>query len=145
MQTYDYIVVGAGSAGAAVANRLSADPRNKVLLLEAFRTPAAVHPLAPVLGRHPKTLNDSGRSVDLRRDQHFVSDVSPEADIVAKPVAGQSMAKRLPDALQPLPAVNMYRLAREKTCVIRGEKCDDRSDLVRLPDPTQDVAIDHGV
>src|SRR5437764_2757196 len=32
---FDYVVVGAGTAGCIVANRLSANPRNRVLILEA--------------------------------------------------------------------------------------------------------------
>ena len=35
MESYDYIIVGAGSSGCVLANRLSADSKTRVLLIES--------------------------------------------------------------------------------------------------------------
>ena len=44
MSAYDYVIVGGGSAGCALANRISADPGTTVLVLEAGRSDIKLDP-----------------------------------------------------------------------------------------------------
>src|SRR5687768_12401634 len=43
-KNYDFVIVGGGSAGCALANRLSADPGTSVLVLEAGRSDFKIDP-----------------------------------------------------------------------------------------------------
>jgi choline dehydrogenase len=54
---FDYVIVGSGSAGCAVANRLSADGRHQVLLVEAGGRDRHYHIHVPLMVAH--ILNDT--------------------------------------------------------------------------------------
>lgn len=59
MQSFDYIIVGAGSAGCVLANRLSADPAVKVCLIEAGKKDSALMVRMPAgVGTLLKGAND---------------------------------------------------------------------------------------
>ena len=73
MKTFDYIIVGAGTAGAVIASRLTEDENITVLLLEAG-------PHFTSIEETPRDLLDS-RAVSVEaHDWHYITQVTPGRD-----------------------------------------------------------------
>jgi len=70
--TYDYVIVGAGSAGCVLAHRLSANPTNRVLLLEAG--PRDWHPFIHMPAGMAKLVGKKGINWDYSTEPEAALD-----------------------------------------------------------------------
>ena len=57
MDEFDYIIVGAGSAGCVLANRLSANPSLRVLLVEAGKSDEHILVRMPTALSYPMAMD----------------------------------------------------------------------------------------
>jgi 5-(hydroxymethyl)furfural/furfural oxidase len=94
----DYVIVGGGSAGCVLANRLSADQGSKVVLVEAGRDtpPGRVEP--EILDSYPRIAYFNPKNIwaDLRVSLTPVPHNAPENGLAAAPLrAGTADGRRL--------------------------------------------------
>ena len=71
MSAYDYIVVGAGSAGCVIANRLSEDPNKTVLLLEAGGSDKSIFVRMPTALSIPMNMDKFNWGFKSRPESHL--------------------------------------------------------------------------
>ena len=109
-ETYDYVVVGAGSAGAVVAARLTEDPATRVLLLEAGGPADADEITIPAA---------FAALFKTRWDWNYTTTEQKQLDTASRVLAAHEGARRLlvdeRDDLHPRQPRRLRRLARRST------------------------------
>ena len=90
---YDYIIVGGGSAGCVLANRLSANPDNTVLLIEAGKLDT--HPFLRMPKGFGKVLSDPSLVWMYRTQRKTLDPKRPEVWLRGRVLGGSSSVNRM--------------------------------------------------